>query len=142
MSINNNNSRYGNKKTVLVVDDNEDFASLFVQLLELNDFQVVGIGHDGKDAVELYEQQRPDITFLDVIMPNTDGIYALDHIREINPEAVIIMVTTDLSQDLTKQLQNLKANAVIHKPFDIKDLVKIVKDIESEENIGQIKFFT
>ncbi|MDH2907387.1 MAG: response regulator [Candidatus Nitrosotalea sp.] len=128
-------------KTVLVVDDNPDVLSLFVELLELKNFQVVGTGRNGKEAVAQYEKLRPDITFLDVVMPNTDGIYALDLIREINPDAIVVMITTDLSQDTAKRLEDLKATAVVYKPFDINDLVKIVGEIESDTKSGKIRFF-
>ena len=73
-----------------MIDDNPDVLSLFAELLELKGFQVVGTGKDGKQAIELFEQLKSDITFLDVMMPNTDGVYALDRIREIDPEAVVI----------------------------------------------------
>ncbi|CUR51414.1 CheY-like receiver [Nitrosotalea devaniterrae] len=128
-------------KTAIVIDDNPDVLSLFVELLELKNFQVVGTGRNGKDAVAQYEKLRPDITFLDVVMPNTDGLYALDLIREMNPHAIVIMITTDLSQDTAKRLEDLKATAVIYKPFDINDLVKVVNEIESNTSPGKIKFF-
>ena len=124
-----------------MIDDNPDVLSLFAELLELKGFQVVGTGKDGKQAIELFEQLKSDITFLDVMMPNTDGVYALDRIREIDPEAVVIMVTTDLSQDTARKLEDLKATAIIYKPFDINDLIKIVNDIESDTNLSRIKFF-
>jgi two-component system chemotaxis response regulator CheY/two-component system response regulator (stage 0 sporulation protein A) len=127
-------------KSAIVIDDNPDVLSLFVELLKLHDFKVVGTGCNGKDAVELFQKLKPDITFLDVVMPNTDGLYALSHIREINPNSVVIMVTTDLSQDTAKRLEDLKATAVVYKPFDINDLVKIVENLESDANINQIKF--
>ncbi len=128
-------------KTVLVIDDNPDVLSLFVELLELKKFQVVGTGRNGKEAVAQFEKLKPDITFLDVVMPNTDGIYALDLIREINPVAVVVMITTDLSQDTAKRLEDLKATAVVYKPFDINDLVKIVDEIESDVKSGKVRFF-
>ncbi len=128
-------------KTVLVIDDNPDVLSLFVELLELKKFQVVGTGRNGKEAVAQFEKLKPDITFLDVVMPNTDGLYALDLIREINPEAVVVMITTDLSQDTAKRLEDLKATAVIYKPFDINDLVKVVDEIESDVKSGKVRFF-
>lgn len=128
-------------KTVLVVDDNPDVRSLLVELLELKNFQVVGTGRNGSDAVALYEELKPDITLLDVVMPDTDGLYALDRIREINSDAAVIMITTDLSQDIAKRLEDLRATAVVYKPFDINDLVKTIHDIESAAHAGQIKFF-
>lgn len=128
-------------KKVLVVDDNPDILSLFVELLKLKDFQVVGTGSDGKEAVDLFQTLQPDITFLDVVMPIADGIYALEKIREISPESIVIMITADLSSGVTKMLEDLKATAVIHKPFDINDLMKIVNDLESDKNFSKIKFF-
>ena len=128
-------------KTVLVVDDNSDVRSLLVELLELKSFQVVGTGRNGNDAVTLYEKLKPDITLLDVVMPDADGLYALDHIREINSDAIVIMITTDLSQDTAKKLEDLRATAVVYKPFDINDLLKIVNNIESTAHTGQIRFF-
>ena len=128
-------------KTAIVIDDNPDVLSLFVELLELKHFQVLGTGRNGKDAVAQYEKLRPDITFLDVVMPNTDGLYALELIREIDPNAIVIMITTDLSQDTAKRLEDLKATAVVYKPFDINDLVKVVREIEADTRTDKIKFF-
>ncbi|MDE1844416.1 MAG: response regulator [Thaumarchaeota archaeon] len=128
-------------KTVLVVDDNPDVRSLLVELLELKNLQVVGTGRNGNEAVTLYEKLKPDITLLDVVMPDADGLYALGHIREMNSDAIVIMITTDLSQDTAKKLEDLRATAVVYKPFDINDLVKIVNEIESTADTGQIRFF-
>jgi len=133
----------GNKrllKTAIAIDDNQDVLSLFVELLQIKDFKVIGTGHNGRDAVELFQKLRPDITFLDVVMPGTDGLYALERIREISPDSVVIMVTTDLSQDTATRLEKLKATAVVYKPFDIDVLVKIVENIEDDANFSQIKF--
>lgn len=128
-------------KTVIVIDDNPDVLSLFVELLELKDFKVIGIGRNGKDAVELFQKLKPDITFLDVVMPKADGLYALSRIRQRSPDSVVIMITTDLSEETAKQLEDLKATAVVYKPFEINDLIKIVNDIESNEDISKLRFF-
>jgi two-component system chemotaxis response regulator CheY/two-component system response regulator (stage 0 sporulation protein A) len=74
-------------------------------------------------------------------MPNTDGLYALELIREMDPNAIVIMITTDLSQDTAKRLEDLKATAVVYKPFDINDLVKVVREIEADTRTDKIKFF-
>ncbi|MFZ1077670.1 MAG: response regulator [Nitrosotalea sp.] len=125
----------------LVVDDNPDILTLFVELLQLKNFVVAGKGQNGQEAVELYRTLKPDITFLDVVMPNGDGIYALEKIREINPAAIVVMVTSDLATTTAERLEQLRASAIIHKPFDINDIVNVVKDLISETNVNKMKFF-
>jgi two-component system chemotaxis response regulator CheY/two-component system response regulator (stage 0 sporulation protein A) len=102
---------------------------------------VIGTGRNGRDAVKLFQELAPDITLLDVAMPDTDGIYALDQIRQISPNSAVIMTTAGLSQDAANQLEKLKATAVVYKPFDIDVLAKIIENIESTANSSQIKIF-
>lgn len=104
-------------------------------------FRVVGKGRSGEEAVELYRILKPDVTFLDVAMNNGDGIYALEKIRDINSEALVIMVTNEFSSVTAERLEALKASAVIYKPFEIDDILNIVQELESESNINQMKFF-
>ncbi|MDE1764841.1 MAG: response regulator [Thaumarchaeota archaeon] len=126
--------------SVLVVDDNKEILTLFIELLKLKNFTVIGKAQSGKEAVALYNSLRPDITFLDVVMPDGDGIYALERIREVDPDAVVIMVTSDLAPTTAERLEQLRASAVVYKPFDINEIVKITKKILSEAEISQIRF--
>ena len=129
-----------NKVRAIVADDNQDILTLFCELLELNNFDVVGRAKNGKDAVEMFDSQSPDIVFLDVVMSNGDGIYALEKIRERNPEAIVIMVTSDVAPTTTERLRQLRASAVVHKPFDITDIIKVVEKLVPVES-GRMNFF-
>ena len=126
---------------VIVADDNDDILNLFSELLTLKKFEVVGKAHNGKEAVDLYTQYRPEITFLDVVMPNGDGIYALEKIRQADPQAIVIMVTSDLAPTTSGRLKQLRASAIVYKPFDINDVIKIVEELESKTGTTQMKFF-
>ena len=53
------------------------------------------------------------------MMPKTDGFYAIAKIRGINPNAKIVAVTANLALETDEKLEELKVNAVIHKPFNI-----------------------
>ena len=125
----------------LVVDDNQEILKLFIELLKLKNFTIVGKGHNGKEAVELYSSLRPDITFMDVVMPNGDGIYALERIREMNPDAIVIMVTSDISATTAERLEQLHASATIYKPFEINEIVRVVKDLMAKKGTAEMKFF-
>ncbi|MEK6931751.1 MAG: response regulator [Thermoproteota archaeon] len=112
---------------VVIVDDNEDVVSVFSDILEIGGFNVVGIGHNGKDAVSLYTKHKPDFIFLDVMMPIMNGIQALKEIKEKNPKANVIMVTADNGADVIQELEKLNATAIIIKPFKIEEVFETIK---------------
>jgi len=114
---------------VVVVDDDYNTVDVFAEFLELKNIKVVGKGFDGNDAVKLYRQLKPDIVFLDVMMPEYDGIYALEKIKEINPNAVVMMVTADLTVETEQRLNELKANSIVYKPFDIQQILEIISKL-------------
>ena len=112
--------------TAIVVDDDDDAVELFSDYLENKGVKVVGKANDGKEGFELYKKLKPDVVFLDVIMPKYDGFYTLSKIREINPEAKIIMVTGDFSPETKKKLKEMKATDIIYKPYDEKAIDKVI----------------
>jgi len=115
-----------NRLNVVVVDDDDSTVEVFSEILELNGINVMAKGYDGKDAVNLYSELKPDIVLLDVMMPKYDGIYALEKIREINPHAVVIMVTADVRCDTTEKLEEMNASSIVNKPFDIEQLIETI----------------
>lgn len=114
---------------VIIVDDNEDITSVVSDILEIGGFNVVGIGHDGKEAVSLYRKHKPDFIFLDVTMPIMDGIQALKEIKKENSKANVIMVTADDGTGVIQELKKLNATAIIVKPFKIEVIFETIKNI-------------
>ncbi len=114
---------------VLVVDDDIDTLEVFAEFLEIKDVNVVGRGHNGKDAVELFEKHRPDYVLMDIMMPDYDGFYGIEKIRKIDPNAKIIIVTGDVSIETKARLKDLKPSIVVHKPYEIDDLLEFMKNI-------------
>ncbi len=113
---------------VVIVDDNTDITGVFTDIFEITGNTVVGIGHDGNDAVSLFQKHRPDFIFIDVMMPGMNGIEALKLIREMDLDAKVIMITADNSTNTIKELKKLNATAIIIKPFKIEDIVNTMKD--------------
>ncbi len=112
--------------TALVVDDDPDTVELFSDYLENKGVDVIGKAKDGKEGFELWKKLKPDVLFLDVIMPNFDGFYTLRKIRELDAEAKIIMVTADFSPTTKKLLKELKATDIIYKPYDGKAIDRVI----------------
>lgn len=115
--------------TAIVIDDDVDTVDVFCDYLQLVDVNVLGRGHNGKDAVELYRKYAPDVVFLDLMMPDYDGFYALEHIRKINPAAKIVVITADLRGDTADRLDILKPTDVFIKPYDINKISALLKKI-------------
>lgn len=114
---------------VIVVDDDHDTVEVFCEYLAIKDIKVLGRGYNGKEAIELYQKFKPEVVLLDVMMPEYDGFYGLKHIREIEPNAKIIMVTADLTSDTEKKLQELRASAILYKPYEIDSVVDTIEKV-------------
>lgn len=103
--------------TCIIVDDDELTINVFSELLELIGLQVLGKGRSGSEAVSLFRGHRPDVIFTDIMMPNTDGFYAIKNIKQIDPDAKIVVVTADLTSDTQERLNSMNVSAIIYKPF-------------------------
>jgi len=132
MTISDNKNKI-KQKTAIVVDDDIDTLDVFCECLELYQFRIVGKAYNGEKVAELYSTFKPDVVFLDVMMDKYDGIYALEQIRKVDPNAIVIMVTADLTKDTSDNIERLKASALIYKPFDLKNVINIVENIIGSE---------
>ena len=73
-------------------------------------------------AIPVIEESRPSVVLLDVLMPKTDGLAALQQIKQIHPNCAVIMLTGINSQQLAAKALELGAFDFVGKPFDIVDL--------------------
>ena len=112
--------------SLLIVDDDLDTVEIFKEFLEIKGFNVIGTGKNGKEAVEKYQELKPSVVLLDVMMPDYDGIYGLQGIRKVDPQAKVIMVTADKTTKTETKLKELNANAVLYKPYEIDDVVSAI----------------
>jgi len=114
--------------SALVVDDEANIVKMFSELLEdVYKINVVGTAKNGKDAVEQFKKLRPDVTFLDVMMPEFDGYYALNKIRMVDESAIVILITGDVLEDVTK-VSGQKPSAIINKPYNVPTLMNVLKN--------------
>ena len=113
----------------VIVDDDKETVKLFAELLETHGIKIVGKGFNGQDAVFLFQKLKPDVTFLDVSMPVFNGVYALEKIRELNSDAVIIMLADNITMNNQIAMNRLKPSAVIHEPMDINEIIKKTNEL-------------
>jgi CheY-like chemotaxis protein len=114
------------KISAIVIDDDKVIVSLLSERLHFCGVNIIGVGYNGKDAVELYQKLKPDVVFLDIMMPCYDGFYALQNIRLINSHAKILMVTAVLRSDIVERLSGLPSVEIVDKTFDFDDLLNAI----------------
>jgi two-component system, chemotaxis family, chemotaxis protein CheY len=102
---------------VLVVDDAAFMRKMVSDALTKGGHEVVGEGANGVEALERYQELRPDVTTLDITMPEKDGLAALKDILSFDPTARVVMCSA-LGQE-SKVLESIKAGAkdFVVKPF-------------------------
>lgn len=112
--------------TVMVVDDELFFRKLLRDILEKEGFKVVAEACDGKEAVDKFSLHRPDISFIDIYMPEKNGIEATREILSMDKDAkVLICSGLGYDEDVAMSLR-IGARAVIQKPFIQSEVLEIV----------------
>lgn len=113
---------------VLVIDDDVQLRTVIRDALEL-DGHVILEACDGADGLSLYDQARPDVVIVDMIMPNKEGVETLmDLSRRPHPPPVIAISGGGRVGDMTylKIARKFGARFVLAKPFDISELQEAV----------------
>ena len=115
-------------KKILVCDDSVlARKQLMDAVKEVSEGAVFIEGKNGSEAVDLYKSEKPDLVFMDIVMPEKDGNTALSEIKEFDNEAVIIIVSSVGTQDQLKKAIQLGAKDFIQKPFEKNQIQEIIK---------------
>ena len=116
-------------KSVLVVDDSIAVARQLEKIINSDDeFEVVGQGRNGAEAIKLCQQLKPDIVCMDMNMPVMDGLTALRNLMQLTPDLKVIMITSlgGVGDKFTEALR-LGAKEVISKPFEKDNVLAMLK---------------
>ena len=116
------------KKTILVVDDEESIMDLLVYNLEKEGYNTLK-AYDGLTAVEMALKERPDLILLDVMIPKLDGISVCKKIRyylNISTMPILMVSAKDTESDKIVGLE-MGADDYITKPFQIRELMARIK---------------
>lgn len=118
--------------TTIVIEDDENMLTVFTEWIRMSGISVLATGTDGRDAVELFDELKPDVVILDLMMPEYDGFYAILGIREKDPKAKILVLTADVTEKTKRRLDQLKSISLMYKPYDLDDVVHKIKSLVSE----------
>jgi two-component system response regulator HydG len=115
---------------VLVVDDHPETCITLRNILIKKNYQV-GMAHTGEEAITMAQERAYDIIFIDMKLPTINGLEAYLAIKEINPEAVVIMMTAYRQEmaELVEEALNNSAYGCLYKPFDIEEVLRLVGEL-------------
>lgn len=117
-------------KTILLAEDNEINQMIFCNMLEETQANII-VTENGKEALEQYKLQSPDIVFLDIHMPIMDGIEACKLIRQISDTVPIVSITANTSTQHTDLYTQIGFNYHIGKPVDLIQLYNLLDELAS-----------
>lgn len=121
------------KSTIIIIEDDVDMAEIFEEWAKSAEISVLGVGHDGKEAVGLFEKHRPQIVVLDLMMPYFDGFYAMENIRKIDPDAKFLVLTADITDVTKSRIEQMKSISLMYKPYDLDDVINEIKKLASQQ---------
>lgn len=107
----------------LVVDDSKISRKWLIEMIpkKILEHATIIEGTNGQEAIDLYKEYQPDVVFLDITMPVVDGFEALETIKTLNPEAIVVMISADRQKNTKEKVLDLGASAILSKPVDAEE---------------------
>lgn len=125
------------KIKVMMIDDNVSLVDMVKEYFKDNEnIEIYKEAHNGLDGVKLLEQEKGnyDVLLLDLIMPQKDGLYVLQQIKEKELDCNVIVETSYNAQDVIRQVSEYGVSYFILKPFDLEDLKQRIVDVYNSKN--------
>lgn len=129
---------------ILVVDDDQNICELLRLYIEKEDFEVQ-IANDGRTAIEIFEEQNPDLIMLDIMLPELDGWQVCREIRKKSQCPIIMLTAKGEVFDKVLGLE-LGADDYVVKPFETKEVVARIKAVlrrygsSTEEQVKEVRY--
>ena len=114
---------------VLIVDDAAFMRMMIKDILEKNDFEIIGEASNGVMAVDMYKKEKPDVVTMDITMPDMDGIEAVKQIKAFDPDAKVIMCPAMGQQSMVMDAIRAGAKDFIVKPFQADRVLEAIKKV-------------
>lgn len=117
---------------VLIVDDALFMRRLLSDILKKEGIEVCGEAENGKEAIDKFQQLKPDLVTMDIVMPKMDeidGVAAVRGIMKIDPQAKIIMVSAMGQHSLVVEAIQAGAKDFVTKPFQPSRVIEAIKRV-------------
>jgi MinD-like ATPase involved in chromosome partitioning or flagellar assembly/ActR/RegA family two-component response regulator len=125
---------------VFIVDDIRETCTNLARLIGFeNDMKVVGIAHDGAEALRLAPAARPDVVLMDVMMPMMDGITATEVLTNLPGwKAPVLVMSVQGGQDYQSRALAAGARGYLVKPFSAEEFIGFIRQLHKLENAVRV----
>jgi len=120
---------------IVVVDDSPLSVALISDMLEQNDFEVVGSAGNLEEVKEVVAETKPDLVTMDMTMPGTDGLECTRAVHAIDPSIKVIVVSSMMDDEIVSQAKRNKILGYVQKPVDEDELITLIKRIMLAEEL-------
>lgn len=117
------------KKTAIIADDIQLMREMLRRILEMNGFTIVAEVKDGYEAVQAYDKLRPQLIFMDIVMPGKDGVEATREILALDPQARVVICSSMDNEGLCKAAEAAGAFGIVAKPFKMQQMQHLLKTV-------------
>ncbi len=117
---------------VMIVDDSNFMRSKLRATLEKAGYEVVAEASNGAEAVDLYAKHQPDVVTMDIVMPEQNGLFAIQKIVEFDNNARIVVITALGHEPMIRKALSYGALNFIIKPVEPEEVLEILDGIMSE----------
>src|SRR5215203_100986 len=118
-------------KKILIVDDSSMSRRMLRRIVESAGYEVVE-ADEGAAGLEQYFLEKPDLVFLDLTMKDMYGLDVLEKLREMDPEARVIIASADIQDSTREMVARAGANAFINKPLSPEKVLQAMESVMSE----------
>ena len=122
----------GENTKLLIVDDDVNFGYTLSKVLAKKGYETT-TAKDGFRALELIKENEFDTVLMDIKMPAMNGVETYKKIKEIRPSTIVIMMSAFSVADLIREAVKEGVYAVIRKPFDMDEAIKIIDEVSKRE---------
>lgn len=113
---------------VLMVDDEEDFVKTLAERMKMRDLDSE-VALNGEQALQIVDDQIPDVMVLDLKMPGIEGMEVLRRVRKAYPQVQVVILTGHGSEKDEAEARRLGAYDYLQKPVDIEKLIQTLKRV-------------